>query len=103
MNPEQLRPKDQQLLESHSGSEQDKQLTEQTIQQLADARLASLAEFKNIVGRKFYYAVEDRLQQQQNELRQLLDWQQGKRQKLANYSFILPPQYFEQKFLTHPI
>jgi len=74
-------------------------LDEKQIAELMAERKALLEALKPAVSRKIYYAMEEKLAQEETRLKEILDWQLGKITKLSKYSLILDPHYFDQEFL----
>jgi hypothetical protein len=52
------------------------------------------------VGLKFYYRAAEKIKQEEETLKRFLRIESAKQTVLADYSFVLDPAYFEQKFLT---
>lgn len=74
-------------------------LDEKQIIELMAERRQTLESLKPLVSRKIYYAMEEKLAQEESKLKEILDWQNGKITKLSKYSLILDTNYFEQEFL----
>jgi hypothetical protein len=68
------------------------------IDSLYKHRKEQLESIKNHIYLKFYYQIEEKLKKEQQVLMDILDGKLGKKKVLAQYSFVLDPQYFEQKF-----
>ena len=75
-------------------------LDEELIAQVSKQRQTELSELKSIIARKMYYAIEEKLAQEEQALKNILNWQQGKSSELSKYTLILDPHYFEQLFLN---
>ncbi len=75
-------------------------LNKEQIGKITFARKQLLELVKTGISRKLYYNIEEKLAQEERQLREILDWQEGRQSRLARYSFILDPHYFEQEFLT---
>jgi hypothetical protein len=67
---------------------------------LFQARRNDLAAIKKWVGLKFFYRATEKVKQEEASLKRLLRLETAKQTILADYSFVLDPAYFEQKFLT---
>ena len=74
-------------------------LSEQQITELLTQQQTMLGQLQAKVSRKFYFALEERLQEQRQQFIKLLQWDTGKQTIQSRYSLVLDPQYFEQKFL----
>ena len=70
------------------------------IVELMEARKKTLEEIKPNISRKFYYAIEEKLTNEEKRLNEILDWQEGKLSRLSKYTLILDTHYFEQEFLN---
>ncbi len=75
-------------------------LSKQRIQSLAVQRKQCLEGIKPDISRKLYFMLEEKLEKEQKNLEEILDWQQGKLSRLSRYSLILDSHYFEQEFLS---
>ncbi|MCC7356821.1 MAG: hypothetical protein IT410_04410 [Candidatus Doudnabacteria bacterium] len=74
-------------------------LTQKQIDELYSQRLQSLDSLKAKISLKFYYIIAEKLQAEKKTLEALLNIAFTKKQDHDQYSFILDPQFFEQKFL----
>lgn len=63
-------------------------------------RAEMLASLKPTMSKKLFFALEEKLQKEQNEMEKFLGFQQGREENLSHYTFILDNQYFDQIFLT---
>ena len=75
-------------------------LTQQQIEQAAEDRANKLNGIKDLISKKFLYALEDKLAAEKKSLQQILDWQEGRNTELSKYTHVLDPHYFEQEFLN---
>jgi len=75
-------------------------LTAEAVTSLYKARQNDLETIKKWVGLKFYYRAAEKIKQEEQALRRLLRLEDAKQSILADYSFVLDPAYFEQKFLS---
>ena len=75
-------------------------LTAEAVTSLYQTRQADLETMKKWVGLKFYYRAVEKIKQEEQALRRLLRLEDAKQSILADYSFVLDPAYFEQKFLN---
>jgi hypothetical protein len=76
-------------------------LDEQQINSLMLSRKQALETIKNEISRKVYFQIEEKIGREETQLKEILDWQQGKQMQRAKYSLILDPHYFEQEFLQN--
>lgn len=76
-------------------------LTQQEIDGLYKERIQQLETIKDSIGLKFFYVITEKLQTEKKTLEKLLNVAYAKKQDQDQYSFILDPQFFEQKFLTN--
>lgn len=74
-------------------------LTQKQIDELYSERLKTLDSIKANISLKFYYVIAEKLQTEKKTLEALLNVAFVKKQDHDQYSFILDPQFFEQKFL----
>lgn len=74
-------------------------LTQTQIDELYSQRLQSLDSLKATISLKFYYIIVEKLQAEKTTLEAHLNIAFTKKQDHDQYSFILDPQFFEQKFL----
>ena len=75
-------------------------LNEDTVISLFNQRQQTLEQIKPWVGLKFFYRTTEKIKQEEVNLRKLLRLENAKQTVLSDYSFVLDPAYFEQKFLT---
>ena len=75
-------------------------LDAEQIQKLSQHQKAELEKIKPHISRKNYYAIEEKITEEEKSLREILDWQQGKQSKLSKYSLILNPHFFEQELMN---
>src|SRR5579864_4464158 len=76
------------------------ELSESVITDMASTRQDLLESIKETVSRKTYYLLEEKLKEEQKQLREILGWQQGRQSRLSKYTNILDRHYFEQEFLN---
>ena len=74
-------------------------MDDKQINSLISARKQALETIKSQVSRKVYFQMEEKISHEESQLKELLDWQQGRNNALAKFSLILDPHYFEQEFL----
>ncbi len=77
-------------------------LSEAKLAQTISHRQKDLESIKQWVGLKFYYRASEKIKAEEAALRKLLNREEVKRSVLSEYSFVLDPLYFEQKFLKLP-
>lgn len=70
-----------------------------SIKTLFIARKKALEEVKPYICLKFYYFIAEKIQQEERNLLKILNLETKKARNLKKYSFILDPNYFQQKFL----
>jgi hypothetical protein len=75
-------------------------LNERAILELSEVRKKLLEQIKNEISLKRFYAIEEKLKNEEKTLMEILDWRLGKSTQLSKYSLILDPHYFEQEFLN---
>jgi len=75
-------------------------LNEQQIANLTENLKQRLETIKPQISRKRYFNIEEKINNSEQRLRQILDWQEGRQSALSKYSFILDTHYFEQEFLN---
>jgi len=75
-------------------------LSAPAVTELYQARHADLQTMKPWVGLKFFYRAAEKIKQEEATLKRLLRLETAKQTILADYSFVLDPAYFEQKFLS---
>jgi hypothetical protein len=75
-------------------------LNEGQIGSLISIRKQNLESIKSQISRKRYFMIEEKIAAEENSLKQILNWQQGKNNQLSQYSFVLDTHYFEQEFLN---
>ncbi len=75
-------------------------LSVDTVAELYKARHTDLETMKKWVGLKFFYRATEKVKQEEATLKRLLRLETAKQTILADYSFVLDPAYFEQKFLN---
>jgi len=78
----------------------DQVLSADAVTALYQTRQADLETLKKWVGLKFYYRAAEKIKQEETSLKRLLRLEDAKQAILSDYSFVLDPAYFEQKFLT---
>lgn len=78
----------------------DSGFNEDTVISLFNERQQTLGQIKPWVGLKFFYRTAEKVKQEEAHLRRLLRLENAKQTVLSDYSFVLDPAYFEQKFLT---
>lgn len=75
-------------------------LSRQETEEIYFSRKNSLEKIRGIVCLKFYNEIAEKLELEKQAFEKLLNRQDAKELALANYSFILNPYFFEQKFLN---
>jgi hypothetical protein len=98
---EQLKPNEQirQEPEAETAADTGASLSESVISDLFAARRQQLDTVKQWISLKFFYQAAEKVKREEAALRKLLDLEQAKQTILAEYTFVLDPVYFEQKFL----
>lgn len=79
----------------------DGSLTAEHVEQLYAVRRSDLKSIKPGIGLKFYYRAAEKIKQEEEALKRLLRLENAKQNILSEYSFVLDPVYFEQKFLSN--
>ncbi len=74
-------------------------ITKEEVQQLYQGRKQRLEEVRSSVCLKFYETICEKIDQEKRLFERLLHWEDAKQDALSQYSFILNPFYFEQRFL----
>ena len=100
MSPETLKPTENSAQTPPQNDGSFKQLSQELITRTMERRLEILASLQPELSRKLFYSLEEKLAQEAKQLREILDWQQGRQSQLSKYTFILDPHYFEQEFLS---
>jgi hypothetical protein len=77
----------------------DAALTQEDIELMFAARTEVLESIRSNVCLSFFYAVSEKLAKERSSLMDILNLNDKKHELLERYSFVLSPQYFEQKFL----
>lgn len=75
-------------------------LTLEQISQTISSREKLLNTIKPNISRKAFYLMEEKIQEEQKRLQEILDWQEGRNSELSKYSLPLNTYYFEQEFLN---
>ncbi|PIR13101.1 hypothetical protein COV49_03305 [Candidatus Falkowbacteria bacterium CG11_big_fil_rev_8_21_14_0_20_39_10] len=73
-------------------------LSQEKINELFTERNQRLNEIKSFVCLNFYHHLEEKIQREERSFLEILNYETGKNEVLKKYSFVLNPQYFEQKF-----
>ncbi len=74
-------------------------ITPAEVKAIYQDRVKNLEEIRSLVCLKFYNEVKEKLESEKRQFEQLLHWQDTRDETLSQYSFVLNPYYFEQKFL----
>jgi hypothetical protein len=98
MNNERLKPSEPKK-KSEQVSPAPEVLTVELAESVILSRREQLNKLEGIISKKYYYKLEERIQEEVLEFEKLLNWQKGKKQILSQYTFVLDQQYFEQKIL----
>lgn len=98
MNPETLQPNEA-LVPKDAQPEASHHLTEAEVRSVMAARREALTGLQANLGKKRYYQLEEKLGKEQAALDELLAWYSGAKRRTARYTFVLDPQYFEQKLM----
>jgi hypothetical protein len=77
----------------------DSPLTLEDIDRMFMVRTEALESIKSYICLSFFYTISDKLAKEKNGLMDILNLNDRKHELLDRYSFVLSPQYFEQKFL----
>ena len=72
----------------------------QSVAEFTTARQAALAQLQPQISRALYDRIAAKLAAEATDAAALLTADKATQARLAHYSFVLDPQYFEQKFLT---
>jgi hypothetical protein len=100
MNPEQLQPIEKIHPQEPTESLEQSALSQGQVNELFAMRQQDLETIKAWIGLKFYYRAAEKVKQEEERLRKLLNFQQTKQTLLSEYSFVLDTAYFEQKFFN---
>lgn len=74
-------------------------ITRAEVQTTYQDRVKHLEEIRSVVCLKFYNGIKGKLENEKRQFEQLLHWQDTRDEALSQYSLVLNPYYFEQKFL----
>ena len=102
MTNEQLQPSEIPKETESPATGQSENFDDTQISETFSQRHHDLETIKQWIGLKFYYRAAEKVKQEEAALRKLLDREEIKRSILSEYSFVLDPLYFEQKFLKLP-
>lgn len=69
-----------------------------TFEQLFEARYKALEELKNDLSLKFFSRIQEKINQESRQAREILGLEKNKKAALAHYSLILDERYFQQRF-----
>jgi hypothetical protein len=69
------------------------------IEQIYSERKAQLEKIKDSICLKLFYSIEEKIDNERQAFLSILDKSISKQEMLNKYSFVLDPQYFDQKFL----
>lgn len=98
MHPETLRPFEKKFDQQQKpAASADNSL--HPAQLVLQQRFLMLQQLRTYISRKLYFALEEKLQREKQELEQLLGQKSARQQLAARYSNILDTQYFEQILL----
>ena len=100
MNTERVKPTEQLPAQNKPHPTTEGVLNEYAIENVLNARKASLELLKPLISRKLFYILEEKIKHEAAEFQNLLDAQLGRKKTLSKYTFVLDPQYFEQIFLS---
>jgi len=81
---------------SHSA---DLTITKEETDIICAQRQKYLREIRSFVGPEFYDRIGEKLANEKRQFEQLLNFQNARDEILSQYSFVLNPYYFEQKFI----
>lgn len=98
MNKEKLNPTE---LSTASGSSHEPNGILQLDEALAIIRHREeqLARVENFVSKKYLFKLEEKLKLEAQSLKELAGWYAEKEELSSRYTYVLDPQYFEQKLL----
>ncbi len=74
-------------------------LSQKKINKLFINRVHTLESIKPFICLNFYHSIKEKVQREEQSLLKVLNYETNKNEVLKKYSFVLNPQYFEQKFL----
>jgi len=100
MKNELLKSKEHISRQSNEAKTTPDSISRQETEEIYSFRKKSLETIRAVVCLKFYNEINEKLDNEKLAFEKLLNWQDAKTELLANYSFVLNPYYFEQKFLT---
>ena len=99
MNNETLQPKEVLVSGQFELDSQKTVLNDEHISLLINSRKKLLESIKDRISLKSYYAIEEKIAEEEIRLKEILDNKRGRQKKLSRYTFILDPKFFEQAFL----
>lgn len=67
--------------------------------EICKIRQEALEGLKHVITLKFYHQITEKLSQEKLAFEKLLNLETAKQTVLSQYSFVLNPYYFEQKFI----
>jgi len=76
-------------------------LNEDVITDIYNFRKRDLEDIRKHICLKLYYFAEEKLNLEKQALMEILNIQQNNQEVMEKYSFVLDPQYFEQKFFKN--
>ena len=100
MTPETLYTSEKPKIVPNEPPAQFSDLDEAQIEALMLSRKGLLESLKAKVSLKAYYTMEEKTNSEEKRLNEILDLKRGKQSRMAKYSLILNPNYFEQEFLS---
>jgi hypothetical protein len=74
-------------------------LTRAEADNIYNFRRSGLETLRSAISLKFFHQISEKLEKEKQKFAELLLWKDHKQDALSNYSFVLNPYYFEQKFL----
>jgi hypothetical protein len=99
-NNETLKQIEQTLPTPEHSSKTASTLSSDDIESLFNTRLSSLESIRPYVCLRFFDTVAEKLAVEKNTLLEILNFKESQHKMLEKYSFVLSPQYFEQKFIN---
>src|ERR1700729_1263932 len=100
MLPETLKPTEAPAKPANEHSGASFKLDEQQINSLILSRKEILENIKNEISRKVYFQIEEKINREEKQLNELLDFQEGRQNQLSKYTFVLDTHYFEQEIIS---
>lgn len=73
-------------------------LSQEKICEIFTQRKNNLEKIKSFICLNFFHSIEEKIHEEERSLSEILNHEANRKEVLKKYSFVLNPQYFEQKF-----